>query len=414
MSDYPSENWKAHLQRAIDIAGGQRALGDAIGKSQQYIWNLLNEAKHVKAEVALEIEDATDAMVTREQLRPDIFPDNAQSAQSGPDDAADTPPPLSYEGYGFGPDHVLAISDLTRTDVELLLALGKHYLSRGPHHPVLKGRTLINLFFENSTRTEKSFELAGKRLGADVINMAIASSSVKKGETLLDTAATLNAMRPDLLVVRHSASGAPALLAQKLSCAVINAGDGAHEHPTQALLDALTLRQALAERGNSLGGQTIAICGDIIHSRVARSDVKIFNMLGLNVRLVGPPTLIPPDAYRWGVDVYHDMEEGLAGCDVVMTLRLQMERMNGGFIPSKREYFHFYGLDRAKLAFAKPGAFVMHPGPMNRGVEISSDVADDPQISLITRQVESGVAMRMAILHTLAEKRLKKRLGETP
>ena len=264
----------------------------------------------------------------------------------------------------------------------------------------MQGKTLINLFFENSTRTEKSFELAGKRLGADVISMQVASSSVKKGETLLDTAATLNAMNPDLLVVRHGSSGAPALLSQKVSCSVINAGDGMHEHPTQALLDALTLREAF---GGDIGGLQIAICGDILHSRVARSNVQLLNLLGANVRLIGPPTLIPTDADRWGVEVFHDMETGLKGCDVVMMLRLQLERMKGAFVPSKREYYHFHGLTRAKLAHAKPGALVMHPGPMNRGVEISSDVADDPDVSLITNQVGAGVAMRMAILHALSD-----------
>ena len=230
--------------------------------------------------------------------------------------------------------------------------------------------------------------------------MQVASSSVKKGETLLDTAATLNAMNPDLLVVRHGSSGAPALLSQKVSCSVINAGDGMHEHPTQALLDALTLREAF---DGDIGGLQIAICGDILHSRVARSNVQLLNLLGANVRLIGPPTLIPTDADRWGVEVFHDMETGLKGSDVVMMLRLQLERMKGAFVPSKREYYHFHGLTRAKLAHAKLGALVMHPGPMNRGVEISSDVADDPDVSLITNQVGAGVAMRMAILHALSD-----------
>jgi len=223
-----------------------------------------------------------------------------------------------------------------------LLTLGEHYLDlnvqKNPDRSVLKGKTLINVFFENSTRTEKSFELAGKRLGADVISMQIASSSVKKGETLLDTAATLNAMNPDILVVRHGSSGAPALLSQKVSCSVVNAGDGMHEHPTQALLDALTLRQAF---DGQIDGLRIAICGDILHSRVARSNVKLLNMLGAEVRLIGPPTLLPTDADRWGVDIFHDMKTGLKGCDVVMMLRLQLERMSGAFVPSKREYFHF-------------------------------------------------------------------------
>ena len=308
-----------------------------------------------------------------------------------------------FEGYAFTKRHCLDISDFHRADIENLLALGAHYLDldtqkHGPRD-VLAGKTLINLFFENSTRTEKSFELAGKRLGADVISMQVGSSSVKKGETLLDTAATLNAMNPDLLVVRHGSSGAPSLLAQKVSCSVINAGDGMHAHPTQALLDALTLREAF---DGDFGGIRLAICGDVLHSRVARSNVQLLNMLGAEVRLVGPPTLIPTDADQWGVEVFHDMKTGLAGCDVIMMLRLQLERMSGAFVPSQREYFHFYGLDRAKLAFAKPGALVMHPGPMNRGVEIASNVADDPDVSLITKQVAAGVAMRMAILHALA------------
>jgi aspartate carbamoyltransferase catalytic subunit len=318
-----------------------------------------------------------------------------------------------FAAYPFTREHCLSISDFHRVDIERLLDLGAHYLNlehqKGGSSKVLRGKTLINLFFENSTRTEKSFELAGKRLGADVISMQVASSSVKKGETLLDTASTLNAMNPDLLVVRHGSSGAPALLAQKVSCSVINAGDGMHEHPTQALLDALTLREAF---DGDIGGLQVAICGDILHSRVARSNVQLLNLLGANVRLIGPPTLIPTDADRWGVEVFHDMETGLQGCDVVMMLRLQLERMKGSFVPSKREYYHFHGLTRAKLAYAKPGALVMHPGPMNRGVEISSDVADDPDISLITNQVGAGVAMRMAILHALSDAQDVRRNGQ--
>ena len=309
-----------------------------------------------------------------------------------------------FEGYEFTKRHCLDISDFHRADIENLLALGAHYsdLDVQKHGPrdILAGKTLITVFFENSTRTENSFAVAGQRLGADIVSMKVASSSVAKGETLLDTAATLNAMNPDLLVVRHASSGAPSLLAQKVSCSVINAGDGVHAHPTQALLDALTLRQAF---DGDFSGIRIAICGDVLHSRVARSNVQLLNMLGADVRLVGPPTLIPTDADQWGVDVFHDMKSGLAGCDAIMMLRLQLERMSGAFVPSQREYFHYYGLNRAKLSYAKEGAVVMHPGPMNRGVEISSDVADDPDISLITRQVAAGVAMRMAVLHALAE-----------
>lgn len=310
---------------------------------------------------------------------------------------------MARENGQPAPRHLLSIADLSRPDIDSLLALGMDYLDLGRQKHggarPLAGKTLINLFFENSTRTEKSFELAGRRLGADVINMAIATSSLSKGETLLDTAATLNAMAPDLLVIRHGSSGAPALLSQKVSCSVINGGDGAHEHPTQALLDALSLKQKLGH----LGGQRIAICGDILHSRVARSNIQLLSVLGCEVRLIGPPTLVPKNAAAWGCEIFHDMKEGLKGCDVVMMLRPQMERMGGAFIPSRREYFHFYGLDRAKLAYANNGALVMHPGPMNRGVEISSDIADDPQISLITNQVAAGVAMRMAILRNYAK-----------
>ncbi|MBC6404029.1 MAG: aspartate carbamoyltransferase catalytic subunit [Hyphomonadaceae bacterium] len=309
-------------------------------------------------------------------------------------------------GYPFTQRHCLSISQFSRPDIETLLTLGEHYLDlsvqKSGESKVLTGKTLINLFFENSTRTEKSFEVAGRRLGADVIGMAVAHSSVKKGETLLDTAATLNAMNPDMLVVRHGTSGAPALLSQKVSGSVINAGDGMHEHPTQALLDALTLRRVI---GGDFGGLRIAICGDILHSRVARSNIQLLNMLGAEVHLIGPPTLIPANVDRWGTNVFHDMETGLQGCDVVMMLRLQLERMSGAFVPSKREYYHYYGLDRTKLAYASSDALVMHPGPMNRGVEISSDIADDPGISLITQQVESGIAIRMAILHALSDAR---------
>ncbi len=262
----------------------------------------------------------------------------------------------------------------------------------------LRGRTQINLFFESSTRTQSSFELAGKRLGADVMNMSVPTSSVQKGETLVDTAITLNAMKTDLLVVRHSAAGAAALLAQKVECAVINAGDGAHEHPTQALLDALTIRH---HKGR-MEGLNIAICGDILHSRVARSNVILFNKLGARVRLVAPSTLMPPAAEKLGAELFTRMEDGLKDCDIVMMLRLQRERMHQSFVPSRREYFHFFGLDHAKLAYAKPDALVMHPGPMNRGIEIDSGVADDTR-SVIQEQVEMGVAVRMAVLQALAQ-----------
>ncbi len=302
----------------------------------------------------------------------------------------------------FRHKHLLSVGDLSRDDVAHLFARAETYIplleSREKKLATLRGRTLINLFFENSTRTQSSFELAGKRMGADVVNMSVKSSSVAKGETLIDTAATLNAMSPDLLVIRHASSGAAALLARKVGCSVINAGDGAHEHPTQALLDALTIKR---ERG-MVEGLTVAICGDVLHSRVARSNVQLLTMLGARVHLIGPPTLMPAGAADWGAAVFTDMRAGLKGADVVMMLRLQRERMQGGFVPSPREFFWFYGLDEEKLAAAKPGALVMHPGPMNRGVEIDSMVADDAAVSLIEKQVRMGVAMRMAVLEALA------------
>ena len=298
--------------------------------------------------------------------------------------------------------HLLGIEGLSVPEIVALLDLGESYVaqSRAPNKKaaVLKGRTLINLFFEASTRTQSSFELAGKRLGADVLNMSVKTSSVSKGETLIDTASTLNAMRPDILVVRHQDSGAAELLSRKLDCSVVNAGDGAHEHPTQALLDALTIRRRLGR----IEGLTVAICDDILHSRVARSNIRLLAMLGARVRLIAPRTLLPAEAERFGVEIFTDMKQGLAGVDIVMMLRLQLERMTGAFVPSAREYFRFYGLDREKLMCAKPGALVMHPGPMNRGVEIASDIADDLEVSLIAEQVEMGVAIRMAVLDALA------------
>ena len=300
------------------------------------------------------------------------------------------------------PRHLLAMEGMHPPQIAALLDLAESYalLNRSgkTKRDLLRGQTLINLFFEDSTRTRTSFELAGKRLGADVINMSVSTSSVNKGETLLDTASTLNAMNCDLLVVRHDQSGAPALLAQKVDAAVINAGDGTHEHPTQALLDALTIRR---HRGR-LEGLVVAICGDVLHSRVARSNIHLLTTMNSRVRVVGPPTLIPSSIAALGVEIFHDMRAGLAGADVVMMLRLQRERMVGGLVPSAREYFRFYGLDREKLAWAKPDALVMHPGPMNRGVEIDSAVADDPAHSVIKEQVEMGVAVRMAVLDTLS------------
>jgi len=302
----------------------------------------------------------------------------------------------------FAHRHLLGIEQLSATDISEILDLSDTYvdLNRQPHKRVekLNGRTQINLFFEASTRTQASFELAGKRLGADVMSMSVQTSSIRKGETLIDTALTLNAMHPDLLVVRHHASGAVALLSEKVNCAVLNAGDGRHEHPTQALLDALTIRR----RKGRLQRLTIAICGDIANSRVARSNILCLNKMENRVRVIAPPTLLPAGIERFGVEVFTDMEDGLAGCDVVMMLRIQNERLSGAAVASTREYFHRWGLTAEKLAIARPDAIVMHPGPMNRGVEIDAEVADDINRSVIQEQVEMGVAVRMAVLEALA------------
>ncbi len=301
----------------------------------------------------------------------------------------------------FNHRHLLGIEGLSAPEINLLLDTADRYVeqNRGENRVTnrLAGKTIVNLFFENSTRTRTSFELAARRLGADAINMSVDGSSVKKGETLIDTALTLNAMHLDALVVRHQESGAPKLLASKVNCAVINAGDGQHEHPTQALLDALTIRRRLG----TLKGLTVAICGDILHSRVARSNIHLLNIMGAHVRVVAPPTLLPGGIDRMGAEVHHSMATGLKDADIVMMLRLQLERMQGQFLPSQREYFRFFGLDYDKLAVAKPGALIMHPGPMNRGVEIDSLVADDIHRSVILQQVELGVAVRMACLDLL-------------
>ena len=304
-------------------------------------------------------------------------------------------------GIVFPHRHLLTIAGLSAEAITAVLDLAEAQAARNrgadKKQTRLRGRTQINLFFESSTRTRTSFELAGKRLGADVINMSVEGSAIKKGETLIDTAMTLNAMQPDVLVVRHDQSGAVALLAQKVDCAIINAGDGSHAHPTQALLDALTIRR----RKGRLAGLTVAICGDILHSRVARSNIELLTTMGAAVRAVAPPTLLPAAIERLGVAVHHDMRQGLEGCDIVMMLRLQTERMHGSFVPSTREYFRFYGLDYEKLSVAKSDALVMHPGPMNRGIEIDTALADDIDRSLIREQVEMGVAVRMACLEAL-------------
>ncbi len=301
----------------------------------------------------------------------------------------------------FARRHLLTCEGLTANEINALLDIADKAAEANKQvikkRDVLRGRTLINLFFEPSTRTQSSFELAGKRLGADVMNMNVATSSVSKGETLIDTAMTLNAMRPDILVVRHHAAGAVELLAQKVDCSVINAGDGAHQHPTQALLDALTIRRAKGR----IGGLTVAICGDILHSRVARSNIDVLNTMGARVRVIAPSTLLPSNVDRLDVEVFTDMNKGLENVDIVMMLRLQRERMQGGYVPSTREYYHFFGLDQEKLERAKPDALIMHPGPMNRGVEIASTIADHSR-SVIRDQVEMGVAVRMAVLEALA------------
>jgi aspartate carbamoyltransferase catalytic subunit len=306
-----------------------------------------------------------------------------------------------HAAFSYSKRHLLGIEGLSAADItglldmaEVEVALGRQLAKK---KDALRGRTQINLFFEPSTRTQSSFELAGKRLGADVMNMAVSNSSIGKGETLIDTAMTLNAMRPDILVVRHHAAGAAALLSRKMDCAVINAGDGSHEHPTQALLDALTIRR----RKGRIEGLTVAICGDILHSRVARSNILLLRIMGAHVRVIAPSTLLPYDKDVLGAETFTDMRAGLAGADVVMMLRLQRERMVASLVPSQREYFQRFGLDAEKLKWARPDAIVMHPGPVNRGVEIQSAMVDAPN-SVVREQVEMGVAVRMAALQALA------------
>ena len=294
--------------------------------------------------------------------------------------------------------HLLGIQDLSVSDINFILSEAKQFInlnkSKNKKIDTLRGKTQINLFFEPSTRTQSSFELAGKRLGADVMSMNIVNSAIKKGETLIDTAMTLNAMHPDLIVIRHQDSGACNLLSQKVNCTVINAGDGRREHPTQALLDALTI----LEKKGKIQGLRIAICGDILHSRVARSNIYLLNMLGAEVNIVAPTNLMPKDLEKFGVNKFSDMKKGLKDCDIVMMLRLQNERMQSSFLASNREYYEYYGLTPDKLDSAKSDALIMHPGPMNRGIEIDTKLADDINKSVIHEQVELGVAVRMACL----------------
>ena len=321
-----------------------------------------------------------------------------------------SPTPASPDRFpagsaAFPHRHLLGIAGLQPWEIAFVLEEAEQWVTlnrsgAAKHDDRLRGLTIINAFFENSTRTLLSFEIAGKRLGADVVNMHAAQSSTKKGETLIDTAMTLNAMRADAIVIRHGSSGAVNLISEKVDCPVLNAGDGTHEHPTQALLDALTIRR----RKGRVDGLTVTICGDILHSRVARSNMLCLTALGAQVRVVAPPALMPQGVDLFGVQAFNRFDEALAGSDVVMMLRLQNERMQGDFIPSPREFFHLYGLDARRLALAKPDALVMHPGPMNRGVEIASMIADDPARSAITEQVEMGVAVRMACLDILTRK----------
>jgi len=299
---------------------------------------------------------------------------------------------------------LLGIEDLDKSQIELILETAQRMTEIGEREvkrvPTLRGRTVINLFFEASTRTQTSFEIAGKRLAADVVNFSMSSSSMTKAETILDTAKTLDAMDPDVVVVRHKVAGVPKRIADVLEAPVINAGDGAHEHPSQALLDMLTVTQ---QKGR-LDGLTVAIIGDITHSRVARSDIYGFSKMGAEVRVAGPPTMLPRDIESLGVKAYTSLREALEGADVVMALRIQFERLQGAPIPSIREYSNAFGLDRAKLRFAKDDAIVMHPGPVNRGVELSHDLADH-RPSVILDQVRNGVALRMALLYLIAGRR---------
>ena len=294
--------------------------------------------------------------------------------------------------------HILSIKDLSIKDITNILNKAEKFLNkRNKKKNSFSNKNIINLFFEDSTRTLTSFELAGKQLGASVINMSIATSSIKKGETLIDTAMTLNAMDPDILIVRHNMSGVPYLLSEKVNCSVINAGDGSNEHPTQALLDALTIKR----HKKRISGLEVAILGDVLHSRVARSNIYLLNKLGAKIRVICPPTLLPPNIEDLGVKIFKNLEDGLNNVDIIMVLRIQKERMTGSFVPSEKEFFKFWGLNRKKLNNAKKNALVMHPGPINRGIEIDSDVADDIGRSLILEQVKLGVAIRMSIIDEL-------------
>ena len=301
---------------------------------------------------------------------------------------------------------LLGINELSKKEILSIISLSENFYYNNKikvKKKVLNNFTQINLFFENSTRTQVSFEIAGTLLGANVVNFPFSNSSQSKGETLLDLASTLNSMNPDMLVIRHPNSGAVQLISEKVKCPVVNAGDGNHEHPTQALLDILTIKKRIG-RINDLN---IAICGDIAHSRVARSTIFCHQKLGNKINVIGPKTLIPKEIDSLGVQVFYNMIDGLRDVDIVMVLRLQKERMDGGYFSSEREYFHLYGVDDRKMKFAKPSAIIMHPGPMNRGIEIDGDLADNIDKSVITMQVEAGLAIRMAVLERLAKKKFE-------
>ena len=306
-----------------------------------------------------------------------------------------TPPPIAT----LNSKNLLSIEGMNKLEINSLLDRADYFADLDPLKIIktLNGYVILNVFFENSTRTRVSFELAGRRLGAEVINISVDKSSIKKGESLLDTANTLSAMKPNLLIVRHPDSGAPKLFSDYLNCSIVNAGDGRHEHPTQALLDALTIRRRLGR----IEGLKIAICGDILNSRVARSNIHLLTTLGVEVRCIAPPTLMPKSLENLGVNCFNSLKDGINNVNAIMLLRLQNERMSGTESPSKREYYRFYGLDEEKLRMAHHDAVIMHPGPMNRGVEIASSLADNEDRSLIKTQVEIGVAIRMATIEAV-------------
>jgi len=307
--------------------------------------------------------------------------------------------------YYYNNIHLLGIQGMQKNTISSILERAKFFNDKknNKKNSILKDHLVINLFFENSTRTKASFEIAAKLMSADILNISVSTSSIKKGETLIDTASTLNAMHPDFLILRHPNSGAAEMLSKHVQCSIINGGDGRHEHPTQALLDAAVI----IDKNKSLEGLKIVICGDISNSRVARSNIHLLTTMGAEVSVVGPPTLIPKNIQNMGVKVFNNLNASLQSADIIMILRLQSERMNGSETPSKREYYNLFGINEENIKLAKNDVFVMHPGPMNRGVEIDSLLADNNEISLIRNQVEMGVSVRMACFEMLKLSRLK-------